>query len=290
MLEHREEGQREGINPTVVIAVIVGIVALIFVLSNLGGVSINFLFIHFRWPAWLMFALMIGVGVLLDRVFLWWWGRRKAARTLPPTAADDRRLGVIHAASSDGVSVAIHDLAGSSPHPIVLLAHATGFHGHAYLPIAKALAPRFHSWGMDFRGHGDTPLPAGWAASWDGYGDDAFAAASALAALPGAAGGIVAFGHSMGGAALRDGGGPPARAVPAARAVRADRLPQRPAARPRRPEPAARRRPPSAVDVRLASTRRSPTTRRRRRCRRSTPTPSTPTCATGSVRTATSCG
>jgi pimeloyl-ACP methyl ester carboxylesterase len=109
---------------------------------------------------------------------------------------------VIHAASSDGVAVAIHDLAGSSPHPIVLLAHATGFHGHAYLPIAKALAPRFHSWGMDFRGHGDTPLPAGWAASWDGYGDDAFAAASALAALPGGAGGIVAFGHSMGGAAL----------------------------------------------------------------------------------------
>jgi pimeloyl-ACP methyl ester carboxylesterase len=109
---------------------------------------------------------------------------------------------VIHAASSDGVSVAIHDLAGSAPHPIVLLAHATGFHGHAYLPIAKALAPRSHSWGMDFRGHGDTPLPDGWTVSWDGYGDDAFAVASALASLPGGEGGIVAFGHSMGGAAL----------------------------------------------------------------------------------------
>ena len=109
---------------------------------------------------------------------------------------------MIHADSSDGVSVAIHDLAGRAPHPIVLLAHATGFHGHALLPIAKALAPRFHSWGMDFRGHGDTALPDDWTVSWDGYGDDAFAAASALAALPGGAGGIVAFGHSMGGAAL----------------------------------------------------------------------------------------
>jgi uncharacterized integral membrane protein len=84
VLEHHEDGQRDGISPTVVIAIIVGIVALIFVLSNLGGVSINFLFVHFRWPAWLMFALMIGAGVLLDRVFLWWWGRRKAARELPP--------------------------------------------------------------------------------------------------------------------------------------------------------------------------------------------------------------
>ena len=64
MLRAPEERRRDGINPTVVIAVIVGIIALIFILSNLGAVSINFLFIHFRWPAWLMFALMIGVGIL----------------------------------------------------------------------------------------------------------------------------------------------------------------------------------------------------------------------------------
>ena len=111
--------------------------------------------------------------------------------------------------------------------------------------------PRFHSWGMDFRGHGDTALPDGWTVSWDGYGDDAFAAASALAALPGGHGGVVAFGHSMGGAALGDGRCSSTRAVPAARAVRADRLPHRSAARPGRPEPAARRRAPTAVDVRV---------------------------------------
>jgi pimeloyl-ACP methyl ester carboxylesterase len=55
---------------------------------------------------------------------------------------------------------------------------------------------------MDFRGHGDTPLPSGWRPDWRGFGDDAFAAASALAARPGGEGGLVGFGHSMGGTSL----------------------------------------------------------------------------------------
>jgi uncharacterized integral membrane protein len=82
-MEQRADGERERPSATVIIAIVVGIAALIFILSNLGGVSINFLFVNFRWPAWLMFALMVGVGVLLDRVFIWWWGRRKA-KSLPP--------------------------------------------------------------------------------------------------------------------------------------------------------------------------------------------------------------
>jgi pimeloyl-ACP methyl ester carboxylesterase len=109
---------------------------------------------------------------------------------------------MLHAPSSDGVTVALHELAGSAGHPIVLFAHATGFHGHAYLPVAKHLAPRFHSYALDFRGHGDTAPPPNWTVAWDGYGDDALAAAETTAALPGGEGGIVAFGHSMGGAGL----------------------------------------------------------------------------------------
>jgi pimeloyl-ACP methyl ester carboxylesterase len=109
---------------------------------------------------------------------------------------------MIRAGSSDGVSVAIHDLAGREGQPIVLLGHATGFHGYAYLPIAKRLAPAFHSWGMDYRGHGDTPRPPEWTVTWDGFGDDAVAAAAALAERPGGPGGIVAFGHSMGATGL----------------------------------------------------------------------------------------
>jgi pimeloyl-ACP methyl ester carboxylesterase len=109
---------------------------------------------------------------------------------------------MIRAASSDGVSVAVHELAGREGQPIVLFGHATGFHGHAYLPIAKHLAPAFHSWGMDYRGHGDTSRPPAWTVTWDGFGDDAVAAAEVLAASPGGAGGIVGFGHSMGATGL----------------------------------------------------------------------------------------
>jgi pimeloyl-ACP methyl ester carboxylesterase len=106
--------------------------------------------------------------------------------------------------SSDGVAVAVHELAGDTgaDHPVVLIAHATGFHGHAYLPVAEALAPRFHTYALDFRGHGDTPLEPGWEVEWERYGDDAIAAAEEVAALPGADRGLIGFGHSMGGTAL----------------------------------------------------------------------------------------
>lgn len=109
---------------------------------------------------------------------------------------------MLHTESSDGVSVAIHELAGRADHPVVLFAHATGFHGHAYLPVASRLAPAFHSYALDFRGHGDTALPADWKFSWTGYGNDALQSARTVADLPGGSGGLVAFGHSMGGACL----------------------------------------------------------------------------------------
>ncbi|MET0459213.1 MAG: alpha/beta fold hydrolase [Ilumatobacteraceae bacterium] len=111
---------------------------------------------------------------------------------------------MISVPSSDGVVVALHELAGAerAGHPVVLVAHATGFHGHAYLPIATRLAPRLHTFALDFRGHGDTPRPPDWPVDWDRYGDDAEVAAQALASRPGAAGGLIGFGHSMGGAGL----------------------------------------------------------------------------------------
>jgi pimeloyl-ACP methyl ester carboxylesterase len=110
---------------------------------------------------------------------------------------------MLHVPSSDGVVVAVHDLAGSDgpDRPMVLVAHATGFHGHAYLPIAAALAPRYHTVAFDFRGHGETPLALGWEVEWAGYGDDAVAAAEAVAVSAGDRP-LVGFGHSMGGTGL----------------------------------------------------------------------------------------
>ena len=105
--------------------------------------------------------------------------------------------------SSDGVIVAVHELAGADDagRPELLVAHATGFHGRAYLPMAAHLSDRYHVVGLDMRGHGDTPLPPDWTVDWQGYGDDALAVGDALAAAaPGRP--LVGFGHSMGGAAL----------------------------------------------------------------------------------------
>jgi pimeloyl-ACP methyl ester carboxylesterase len=99
--------------------------------------------------------------------------------------------------STDGVDVAVHDLGGSGP--LLLLSHATGFHGRCYLPIADALASRFHCVALDYRGHGDTSRPDA-AIEWDRYGDDALAVARVLHDACG--GPIMGFGHSMGGAGL----------------------------------------------------------------------------------------
>jgi pimeloyl-ACP methyl ester carboxylesterase len=98
--------------------------------------------------------------------------------------------------SSDHVSVAVHEFGGAG-RPL-LLSHATGFHGYCYLPIADELGDEFTSYALDYRGHGDTARPARWEVEWERYGDDAAAAARAVA--PG--GGLIGFGHSMGGACL----------------------------------------------------------------------------------------
>ncbi len=40
--------------------------------------------------------------------------------------------------------------------PPVLLAHATGFHGRVWLPLAASSGDRYHCWSFDARGHGDS--------------------------------------------------------------------------------------------------------------------------------------
>jgi pimeloyl-ACP methyl ester carboxylesterase len=102
--------------------------------------------------------------------------------------------------SSDGVLVALHHLAAGPPELPLLVAHATGFHGRCYQPLARALAGRFDVWALDFRGHGASAAPDGESAEWARFGDEADAAARWLAERSGRP--ISGFGHSMGGAAL----------------------------------------------------------------------------------------
>jgi len=83
VIERHADDRGGGISPRVILGGIVVVVALVFVLSNLGTVSLNFLFLHFEFPAFLMFVLMLLAGAALDRLFLWWWPRRKQ-KALPP--------------------------------------------------------------------------------------------------------------------------------------------------------------------------------------------------------------
>ncbi len=105
---------------------------------------------------------------------------------------------MIRVASSDGVTVAVHHLAGSAGSPRLLFSHATGFHAHCYLPMAELLGDRFECFGLDYRGHGETPVPAGWEVEWTRFGADALVVSSHLAPRAG----LLGIGHSMGGAAL----------------------------------------------------------------------------------------
>ena len=97
--------------------------------------------------------------------------------------------------STDGVEVVAYDLGGDGP-PL-LLAHATGFHAHVFVPLAERLAGRFHCFAFDERGQGESSGPDGLDYDWRGFADDALAVAQGLELdRP------FAFGHSAGGAAL----------------------------------------------------------------------------------------
>jgi len=98
-------------------------------------------------------------------------------------------------ASTDEVTVAVHDLGDAAGEP-VLLAHATGFHGMVWAPLARRLTG-YHAVAPDLRGHGDSPPPVGRGLDWNGFVDDLLAVVDARDLAP-----LVAVGHSKGGASL----------------------------------------------------------------------------------------
>ncbi|MGH7857023.1 MAG: alpha/beta fold hydrolase, partial [Candidatus Binatia bacterium] len=90
----------------------------------------------------------------------------------------------------NGVRLHVADWGGDGP-PAVLL-HATGFHARLWDPIARGLAPRFHVYALDARGHGDGDKPEG-GYDWSVLVADVIGVMDALG-LRGALG----VGHSLG--------------------------------------------------------------------------------------------
>ena len=89
-----------------------------------------------------------------------------------------------------GVDVAVWDWPGEGP--VLLFAHATGFHGRCWDPIIRELRSR-RAVAIDFRGHGRSGKPAP-PYNWREFGED-LAEVARLLDLRGAIG----VGHSMGG-------------------------------------------------------------------------------------------
>ena len=97
--------------------------------------------------------------------------------------------------SVDGVEVAAHELGGDGP-PL-LIAHATGFLGTVYAPLAAGLGDHFRVVALDFRGHGWSSRPDNGDFNWDRMTFDLLAVADRLGPPP-----ITGFGHSLGGGTL----------------------------------------------------------------------------------------
>jgi pimeloyl-ACP methyl ester carboxylesterase len=97
-------------------------------------------------------------------------------------------------ASTGGVRVAVHELGGIG-RPI-LFAHATGFCGPVWRPVARGLGDH-RNVALDLRAHGRSMRPDDGDLHWRGAAEDLLAVVDALGLD-----GSVGVGHSMGGAAL----------------------------------------------------------------------------------------
>lgn len=94
-----------------------------------------------------------------------------------------------------GVRLAVHRLSGDGP--TLLLAHATGFHGRIWSPMAELLADEFSCLAPDLRGHGDSAPAAEEDFDWRGFAADILAVVDGLGLQR-----PLGAGHSSGATAL----------------------------------------------------------------------------------------
>ena len=70
--------ERSGVSPALIVLGIVAIVAVVFIVQNSARTEINFLFFDLNSRVWVALLVAIGIGILLDRLFIYWWRRRRS--------------------------------------------------------------------------------------------------------------------------------------------------------------------------------------------------------------------
>ena len=91
--------------------------------------------------------------------------------------------------------IATYELGGSGP--LLLLVHATGFHGMVWAPLAARLARHFRCVSLDLRGHGRSDKDPSGRYAWERFTLDIRASVDALGDVT-----PYALGHSCGGASV----------------------------------------------------------------------------------------
>jgi len=116
---------------------------------------------------------------------------------LPPPVSGPTKI-----PSTGGVRVALHDLGGPDDPaaPVLLFAHATGFHGRVWEPTAAPLTDRYRCLAIDLRGHGMSETPDGASLHWSYMADDVLAALDSDRIGSGRQ--VHGIGHSLGCASL----------------------------------------------------------------------------------------
>lgn len=71
------ESGTDGPPIALIVGVIVAAAALLFVISNRDEVEIDFIAFSVQSRTWTALVVSIGLGIVLDRLFLAWWRRRR---------------------------------------------------------------------------------------------------------------------------------------------------------------------------------------------------------------------
>lgn len=68
---------RGRISPKMIVGIVLGVLALVFIFQNTGTGHVNFLFWDITLPAWVWLLVIFLAGVVVGSMFPWFRGRRR---------------------------------------------------------------------------------------------------------------------------------------------------------------------------------------------------------------------